>query len=148
VAFYEASGLTIAPAATIDLSYINLWNSGTADRLRVREIGMTNTAATAAKVGLKRTTARGTNTTTVLGTAIDNSDAAAAGTLDLTWSVESTKAGNYLRRAQIASVIGAGLLWTWWNGPGLVVPTSAGITLVVPTAVAGSACECWMVWEE
>lgn len=148
MALYEAGGLTTAPAATADKMYCSLWNTAATDRLRIREIGFTNTAATASKIAIKRITARGTNTTTLAGTPIDNNDAAAAGTLDLTYSADPTVTGNYLRRAHLANVIGAGLLWTWWNGPGLVVPVSVGVAFVVPTAVAGAALECWIVWEE
>jgi uncharacterized membrane protein len=146
--FVESAGLSTAPTATQDNAYVNLWNTSASQRLRLREIGFTNTAATASKMAIKRTTARGTNTTTQAGAGQDSADGGIVGTLDLTWSVESTKTGNYLRRATLAAVIGAGLQWTWWNGSGLIVPVSAGLAFVVPTAAAGAAMEVWAVWEE
>lgn len=148
MAFYEAGVLTTAPAATIDKMYCMLWNTGTTTRLRLREVGFVNTAATNSKVGIKRTTVRGTNTATLLGTPIDNNDPAASGTVDYTYSADPTVAGNYIRRGAIANVIGAGMQWSWWNGPGLVIPVSVGLAFVVPTAAAGGAQEAWLVWEE
>lgn len=143
---YEAGGITVTPAATIDRAYCQLWCP--TRRTVLREIGITATVATAAKVALKRTTARGTNTTTTAGERQDANNEAATSTLDLTWSVEPTVAGNYLRRAHTSGAIGAGLVWQWWSTPGLYIASGAGIALVVPTAAAGIAYEAWFVWEE
>ena len=146
---YESGGATTAPTATADKMYCQLWNTASSERLKLRELGFTNTVATACKIALKRTTARGTNTTTVAGTPIDSADGAATGTLDLTYSGDPTVSGNYLRRAHLAAVIGAGISWAWWNGGGLVIPTgNNGLAVVVPTAVAGQVLEAWAVWEE
>jgi hypothetical protein len=147
MAIYEASGLTTAPAATIDASYCQLWNTSATQRLQLREFGLTLPVGTAEKVAIKRTTARGTNTTTVLGTSRETTGTG-VGTLDLTYSVDSTKTGLYFRRAHLPAVIGAGLLWTWWSGSGLTVQPSAGLAFVVPTAVVGIVSEVWAVWEE
>lgn len=144
--FYEAGGLSTAPTATADKAYCQLWCP--TRRTIVREIGLSNPAATAGKVAIKRTTARGTNTTTVLGEAQDGSNEAATSTLDLTWSVDATVGGNYLRRAHLPAAVGAGIVWQWWTNPGLYIPSGKGIAVVVPTAAAGIALEVWVVWEE
>lgn len=143
---YSAGGLSTAPTATADKAYCQLW--APTRRSVLRELGMTNPAATAGKVAIKRTTARGTNTTTVLGEAEDGNNEAATTTLDLTWSVDATVTGNYLRRANLPATVGAGLVWQWWTGPGLWIPSGKGIVLCVPSAAAGIALEVWAVWEE
>jgi hypothetical protein len=143
---YEAGGLSTAPTATADKAYCQLWCP--TRRTVLREFGCTNPAATGGKIAVKRTTARGTNTTTVLGERQDGSNEAATSTLDLTWSVDATVAGNYLRRAHLPATIGAGIVWQWWTGLGLYIPSGAGVAFVVPTAAAGIALEVWAVWEE
>lgn len=145
---YEASGLSVAPAATADKAYCQLWNANTTKTIFLREFGYTNTAATAGKIALKRSTARGTNTTTQAGTRRNDPPTTGTGTLDLTWSADATVAGNYIRRAHYAAVIGAGVLWTWWTGDGLAIAQATGMCFVVPTAVVGSAGEVYAVWEE
>jgi hypothetical protein len=146
VAIYEAGVITQAPTATADKPYCGLWNTTGGSRLRLLELGMCNTAATTSKVAIKRTTARGTQTGTLLGTPLDSNDAATLGTVDFTYSADPTVTGNYFRRGHIANVIGASLLWSWWNSP-LVIAPALGIALVVPTAAAGAALEVWFVWE-
>lgn len=145
---YEASGLSVAPAATGDLAYCQLWNANTTKSIFLREFAWTQVTATGGKIAMKRTTARGTNTTTVTGVRRNDMTASSTGTLDLTWSVEATKAGNYIRRSHYAGVIGAGVMWTWWTGDGLTIPQATGVAFVVPTAVAGAAGEVYVVFEE
>lgn len=148
MAIYEAGVLTVATAATADNAYAALWNTGSVVRLRIRELGITSTSATASKVALKRISARGTQTATQAGAPIDAGDPAAQGTLDFTYSVQPTVSGNYFRRAHLAATIGVGLVWSWWGGPGLTVAVSAGIALVTPTALIGQPVELYVVWEE
>lgn len=145
MAIYEAGVLTAAPAATIDTAYCAVWNPSGA-RLRLLEAGFCNTAATASKIATKRITARGTQTATLVASPMDVNDAATVGTVDFTYSAQPTVTGGYMRRGHIANVIGASLLWSWWNSP-LLIATGAGLAFVVPTAVAGSALEAWFVWE-
>jgi len=143
----EASGIGTAPTNTQDNAYCQLWNAYTDRTIWLRELGYSNILGGAGRIALKRTTARGTNTTTVAGTFRD-STATSSATLDLTWSVEATKTGRYLRREQYASPIGPLLQWTYWQGEGLAIPQSTGLAMVVPTNAAGIAGEHWAVWEE
>ena len=144
---YEASGLSTAPAATADKLYAQIWNAYTTRQIWLRELGFTNTVGTTCKVALKRTTARGTNTTTQAGTDRESTGTSTA-TLDLTYSADPTVTGNYLRRTNLAGVVGAGGMWTWWTGAGLAIPSATGLGIVVPTAVVGQVLELWVVWEE
>lgn len=148
MALYEAGVLTVVTAATADNAYASLWNLGTVVRPRVREIGITTTSATASKVAIKRITARGTITTSQLGAALDSGDPASQLTLDYVYSAQPTVTGTYFRRAHMAATIGVGLVWSWWGGPGLVIPVSVGIAIVTPTALAGQPMELYVVWEE
>lgn len=147
--FHEAGVLSAAPAATADTAYIQLWVPTGAQRTRVREIGGTNTAATASKLAIKRTTARGTQTATQVVSQADPSDTPSTATVDSAFSVQPTVSGSYMRRAHVAATIGAGFVWTWWSHPtGLMIAANAGIAVVVPTAVAGTAFEIWVVVED
>jgi hypothetical protein len=145
MAIYEAGVITQAPTATADKPYCGLWVPSGA-RVRLLEAGFCNTAATTSKIAIKRTTARGTQTSTLVGTGLDINDAATVGTVDYVYSADPTVTGNYFRRGHIANVIGASLLWSWWNSP-LVVASGAGLSFCVPTAAAGAALEAWFVWE-
>jgi hypothetical protein len=152
MSLYEAGVLTPAPAATQGKTYAVLWCPASVNGLRVKEIGMMNTAATGGKVALTRASARGTQTSTQVGQAVMSLDdtAAANGTVDFAWSVDPTVGTNYLRRGHYAAAVGVGIVWQWWSAPtgGLYVPAGAGIALVVPTAVVGVAQEAWFVWDE
>jgi hypothetical protein len=147
VAIFEAGVVTTAPAATIDVPYAGLWNLTGGNRILVREIGLCSTAATTSRVGIKRTTARGTQTTTLLGSPLDTNDnQTVTGTVDSVYSANPTLTGNYLRRGLLANVVGASLLWSWWNSP-LVIAQGAGIQLCNLVATAAGALEAWFVWE-
>src|SRR5262245_6210110 len=143
----EASGISVAPTATQDNAYCQLWNAYTDKTIWLREFGYANIIGGAGKIALKRTTARGTNTSTVAGTFRD-STSTSSGTLDLTWSSEATKTGNYLRRQHYNSSIGPQLVMPWWSGEGLAIPQSTGLAFVVPTAAAGLSGEVYVIWEE
>ena len=142
--FHEAGALSTAPAATADTAYFGIWN-GSGGAIRVREIGVYNTAATAGKLAIKRITARGTQTGTIAFEKLDAGDVAVTVNLDFTYSAQPTVSGGYIRRSHIAAAVGAGFVWTWWAGMGLRVENGAGIAIVVPTAVAGPACEVYAV---
>src|SRR6266542_99274 len=142
--FHEAGALSAAPAATADTAYCSIWNAS-GGVIRVREIGVYNTAATAGKLAIKRITARGTQTGTIAFEKLDPGDVAVTVNLDFAYSAQPTVSGGYIRRSHVAAAIGSGFVWTWWADAGLSVENGAGIAIVVPTAVAGPACEIYAV---
>ena len=151
MALYAVSFRTAAAAATTfggaGVAYWNLSPASTG-RVRVREIGVFNTTATACAVGLSRTTARGTQSTTQVGTPQDAADAASLANFDSAWTVNPTQgaAAAMLRRAMIPAAIGGGIIWVF--GPNeLIAVSSNGIALVNPTGT-GQVLDCWAVWEE
>jgi hypothetical protein len=106
--------------------------STSTDRLRIREIGVFMGAATASTFGLGRPTAIGvTPTTPVTVLAEDSGDPAGTGTIALAWATAPTAptGPNYIRRVSLPATVGAGIIWSWWNGPGLIVPVSSSIVL-------------------
>jgi hypothetical protein len=146
MAIYEQGVLTAQTSAAADYPYAQLWVPSGA-RVRLLEIGMCNTAATTSKVGVKRTTARGTVNASLTGSPLDTNEAATVAQVDnFIATTAPTVTGGYMRRGHIANVIGASLLWSWWNSP-LIVASGLGVAVVQPTAVLGGILEMWFVWE-
>lgn len=142
-ALYSAAVVT--PAAAANAAFCVL-RAAAGDRARIREITVTVNAATASSVGLIRTTANGTPTTSVLGQAWDSSDTAAVTSIDSAWSAAPTIGSIYLRRQVIPATIGQGPSWVFPSG--LILPASGGIALWNYGASAGSALSVTFVWEE
>lgn len=118
-------------------------------RLRIREIGLFMGAATASTFGLGRPAAIGiTPTTPVLGQAEDGADAVAVGATALAWATKPTAPTSsiYLRRISLPAAIGAGVIWTWPDGPGLIVPASYGI--VIYNLATNGVADVYVRWEE
>lgn len=151
--WYEAGGKSAAQTL-INKPIGTLWHPGatTTPRIRIREIAVWTVTATSGEIGLCRATARGTNTATQLGVALDSGDPAANGTLDQTYSVDPTMTtGTVIRRGILPATIGAGVVFSWWGqDEGLVVNNNAnGVSLF--TIVAPSASTSWsyyFCWEE
>lgn len=118
-------------------------------RLHLRELGIFLGAATASIFGLGRPAAIGiTPTTPVLGQAEDAADAVAVGATALAWGTAPTAPTSaiYLRRIGLPAAIGAGVIWTWPDGPGLIVPASSSIAIYC-LATNGVA-DIYARWEE
>jgi hypothetical protein len=134
------------PAAAAGAAYADLVATST-DRLRLREIGLFVSAATATSVGLIRASTLGTRTSPVTGLQGDPAEPAATGTTAVAWSVAGTVGSTYLRKMAIPAAIGNGLIWTF--GPNdLIIPVSGGVFLWNFGAGAGSICNGYFVWEE
>ncbi len=132
---------TVAGAAIVDLA------TTATDRIRVREIGFSSTAATAAQVGLIRSSAIGTRTSPVTGLAGDFSEPAGTGTVATAWSVAPTLVATYLRRFNLPAAIGAGLIWSF--GPNdLLIPVSGSLVLANFGVAANPIMDVYLVWEE
>jgi hypothetical protein len=147
MATYE-SGTVGAAAATTNNAIVVLWNTGS-DRLRLREVAIVNVGSTnAEKAALATITARGTNTGTLAGSALDENDPAAAGTVDFSWSVQPT-VGQILRRTHgIVNAMTSVVFSFWGRKQGVWVAGGAGVAMVNQLTSAADAWEAWWVWEE
>lgn len=117
------------PAAAANAALVDVLCNASI-RARVLEIGLFNTAATAATLTLERTTAIGTRTTPVNPVPGDTGDGTpATANVATAWSVQPTFSGTAMRRYQLAAVIGAGVVWTFGMGD-LVVPLSGSLAVV------------------
>jgi hypothetical protein len=143
VGTYQA-GWSHAGVNTADTIYANLNNTASTARLRIKEIGVNISVAptTAPLFYLVRTTARGTQTTTLAGLPLDPSDPTPTGTLDSAWSVAATKAGTIatasLAAGGLAVTAGGMLIWTFYEFP-LTVTTGAGNGLALVNSLASGA---------
>jgi hypothetical protein len=138
---YEVAVTTLAPATAT--AYANFWVPA-GRRLRLREIGVSNSSSTvtAPQLQLVRASARGTQTTTTTPTAASNAqdvaDAAPTALIDTAWSVQPTLVSATLpmRMTDIAGTVGSGQIWNWQldgeitvgGGTGLVVQNASGGT--------------------
>lgn len=126
-----------------------LRSHATQGRLRVRELGIFLGAATASTFGLGRPAAIGvTPTSPVLGQAEDFADAVAVGNTAVAWATRPTvpTTSIYLRRIGLPAAIGAGVIWTWPDGPGLVVPINNSIA--VYNLATNGVLDIYVRWEE
>ena len=106
-------------------------------------------AATASTFGLGRPSAIGvTPTTPVAGQAEDSADAASAAQTAVAWTTKPTAPASsiYLRRIALPAAIGAGVIWTWPDGPGLIVPINSSI--VIFNLATNGVIDCYARWEE
>jgi hypothetical protein len=104
--------------------------SSATDRVRVREIGITLAAATASSFGLGRPAAIGvTPTSPVTVVAEDTGEPTGTAQTALAWGTGPTIPAVFLRRIGFPATIGSGIIWSWWNGPGLLIPVSSSLIL-------------------
>lgn len=134
------------PAAAAGAAYAALRAAAT-DRLKLREVGVALSAATATSVGLIRAATVGTASSSTLGQAGDPGDPVGTGNVDIGWSVAPTIGAIYLRRFALPATQGAGFIWTWAPGE-LVIPVSASILLWNFGGAAGAALDAYFVWDE
>jgi hypothetical protein len=100
------------------------------DRLYVREIKISMAAATASIFGVGRPAAIGvTPTSPVTVLPQDPGNPTATGVIALAWGTGPTAPVAFLERAALTNVIGAGLIFSYWNGPGLIVPISSSLVI-------------------
>jgi hypothetical protein len=137
----------VTPAAASAAAYATI-HTAAGDRARILEIGAFTTAATASRIALGRKNNTPVATTSVLGQAEDPADTAAVTNVDTAWSTAPTAPANFLRRASLAAVIGAGVVWTWPVGKELIIPVSDWLIIWNDGASAGSALAFYAVWDE
>jgi hypothetical protein len=128
-----------ATAATADNVGAELWNPHGTRSLYVKQIIVFLTAASACNLGVARSSAKGTSTSTVTpdaDSAYNRRAVPATGcTLELDFSAEPTLATPYLQRATLAAIVGGGMVFAF-GGLGLEVPAGTGIVVATPVAVA------------
>lgn len=135
-----------SPAAAANAALSTLWTPA-ARSARVLGIEVLLTAATATDIALKRITARGTQTTTVVGQALDSLSGASTVQNDQVWSVQPTFATGIIKR-QLVNVQGSGFVWVWDDTDPLVIGAAAGLSLQNVGAGAGGVCSVNWLWDE
>lgn len=139
------------PAAAAGAPYATIL-AGSGQRMRIQEIGVSLSAATASSVGLIRTLTVGTATTSQIGAAADPADSAAVGAIATAWSTAPTIAATpvYLRRFATAAAIGPAVIWTWPSDQPLVATNGATTSLVLWNfgAAAGAVLDIYIAWAE
>lgn len=151
---YRGSVNARAGVNTANTPYFQL-KTAAGERAMIKEFGITVSVApsTAPQFALARSTATGTSSTTVLGTAADPAEPAALTTLDSAWSVAPTfnTAGPFLWAATMPVTAGAGYVWVAPDDRSrIVVPVSSGLILA-NIAAAGATLgsfSFYVVWDE
>jgi len=149
------AGVTRSGINTADTAYFNLMG-GTGDRLLIRQIIVSIAVAptTAPQFYLVRTTARGTQASTLAGLPLDIVDPAAVGTLDVcgTGASQPTFTNTaWIQTGALAVTAGGAFIWTFWDLP-LIVPATAANGLAVANDLASGATtgtfNCSYLWDE
>lgn len=133
MARYQVAGISSTLAAAGNFFDIRTTST---DRVRVLEIGVFQSAATASTIFVARSTTLGTASTTVVPVAGEPGDAAATALVGTAWSVAPASTAVPVRRINFPANVGAGVIWTFGLGD-LVVPVSASL-LVYSTAAAAA----------
>jgi hypothetical protein len=148
------AGVTRAGINTADTAWFNLVG-GTGDRLQVREVKVNIAVAptTPPVFYLARTTARGTQASTLLGQNFDLADAPTIGTLDVTGTGGSQPTFTAASRIDIQGMpvtAGGTLVFPFYDDP-IVIPATAAAGLALCNAVASGATTgtfyCSMIWD-
>ena len=143
----HAAGFTTT--ATVTAAAIADLRSGSGERLYVREIGLFLNAATASSIGLYRPSTLGTASTSVTAVPVDPADAAATGSVGTAWSVAPAVSTNVpIRKAMLPAAIGNGIIWTFPDRNGLVVPVSSSLLLWNFGGSTNSILNGYIEWEE
>jgi hypothetical protein len=136
------AGVSLSGINTANTAYTNLLG-GTGDRLLVVRVVVNIAVAptTAPSLYLVRTTARGTQASTLAGQVFDAADVASIGTLDVcgTGASQPTFTNtNKIDVGGLAVTAGGAWVWTFYDKP-LIVSATAGAGLAVANANASGA---------
>jgi hypothetical protein len=148
------AGISRSGINTADTAYFNLVG-GTTERVQVVEVKVNIAVAptTAPAFYLARTTARGTQASTLVGQAFDPADPATTITLDVTGTAGSQPtftAASKIDVGGLAVTAGGMLIWTFYDAP-IVIPATAAAGLALCNANASGATTgtffCSMIWD-
>lgn len=150
MAIISVAGRTTATLATANAVSSQLWNPHATSRSKLTEIHVCITTAGATNIALRRTSARGTATTSITPTIANSSQSdivAAAGILDVAFGVQPTlAAGPALWQFNLPAAVGAAVIKGF--PADLVIPPGTGIAITTPTAVIFPASDVTFVWNE
>jgi hypothetical protein len=116
--------------------------TGSGDRPRIFEIGLTINAATASVFGLGRPQAIGITPTSPVDMLPEDPGEPGSTTFEtaLAWGTAPTVPLAFLRRVSLPATIGAGIVWQFPQG--LIIPVSS--SLVVWNITAVSVADIWI----
>lgn len=114
----------------------------------LREVGITNTTATAVAYALKRLTTAGTQGSGLTETQHDPDRPAAQVTGFNTHTAGPTLGGDLGYRAQLGAAVGSGIIWTFGDtGIRWTVGTGNGIGIITENGT-GQVCQFYFTWDE
>ena len=134
------------PAAATNAALFDI-RSAAGDRVRVLEIGLFSTAATAVTPSLERSTTLGTTSTTVVPQAEEPGDSAATSVVGTAWSGAPASTAVPLRRIALPANIGAGFIWSF-GGAGLIIPVSSSLVMMNRLGTTGPVMNGYIVIDE
>lgn len=149
------AGVTRAGVNTANTAYFNLMG-GTGARLVIRQVIISVAVAptTAPQFYLVRTTARGTQASTLAGLPFDTADVAAFATLDVcgTGGSQPTFTNTaWLQTGALAVTAGGAFVWSFYD-TGLIVPATTANGIAIANANASGATtgnfNCSFLWDE
>lgn len=151
MARYTTNGKTTATAATAANAVGAIWNPSTSKRIKCLEIHLFKlTVGAADEPVIRRTTARGTASTTITPTSTSEHEQIAnppsGWLLDVAYSVQPTFATGEMHAAIIPAAIGAGIMWVFSKE--IEIPAGQGLAVVTGTALAFPACRMTVVVED
>lgn len=152
MARYASTGKTSALTATVDHCVAEVWNPSSTKRIKVLQLHVVATAATAGELGIKRTSAKGTAASTITPVANNEYESIAAPvsahTLELgAFSVQPTlKTQPYMHSWETAAAIGSGVMWVFDQE--VEIPAGEGLAICCPTAVAYPAARVTAIVED
>lgn len=137
---------TLTGAGSTTLPIISLY-SGAAVLGIIKEIGVTNTTATAVALKVVRLSTTGTQ-----GAGLEEDqwrvDQVVSSCKAFTTHTANPTLGQSVgHRAQLGAVIGSGIVWEFKAGLFIPVGVANGIGVIVENGT-GQICQAWIVWEE
>jgi hypothetical protein len=145
MARYSAGVKTGAGSTTLPL--ISLY-SAAAVGAKLREIGITNTTATAVDLKLVRLTTAGTQGAGLVEGKHDPDSNTAQCTAFTSHTVAPTLGDDMGYRVSLNGSVGAGVIWSFGDqGIRIPVGTANGLGVIVENGT-GQACEIYLVWDE
>jgi hypothetical protein len=116
-------------------------------RPQIREVGVFNTTATAAAIGLARATATGTQGAGLTEVCLSDDSHTIVATGFNTHTADATL-GAAVRQASLGAAIGAGVIWRFEPGEFVIDNlTTAGVVIFCPTGT-GQVVDFWIHWDE
>jgi hypothetical protein len=136
-----SAGFSVAGVNVANTQVVHLVNTAATERIYVKllAVGVSVAPTTAPSFYVSRSTARGTQATTLAGQPFDLADTASTATLDLTWTVAPTFSTTLpIVRGGLAVTAGGWWVWDFRDQP-LVIPATTGSGLVIVNGVASGA---------